>query len=90
MTVFFPFSNKFTAPFCIEECRLPNTDYSNFDVYKVYLFMLKVDKIINQESFNCWSAEQGDDISPRRKSGGIRNFSKLFLKTGYIQIYEEI
>ena len=77
MTVFFPFSNKFTAPFCIEECRLPNTDYSNFDVYKVYLFMLKVDLIINQESFNCWSAEQGDDISPRRESGSIRNFSKL-------------
>ena len=36
-------------------------DYSNIDVYKVYLFMLKVDKIINQETFNYWSAEQGDD-----------------------------
>ena len=27
--------------------------------------MLKVDKIINQESFNYWSAEQGGDNSPK-------------------------
>ena len=29
--------------------------------------MLKVDKIINQESFNCWSAEQGGDNSPKKR-----------------------
>ena len=65
MTVFFLFSYKFATPFCIEECLVPNVNYSNFDFYKVYLFMLKVDKIINQESFNYWSAEQGGDNSPQ-------------------------
>ena len=54
-------------PFCIEECLVPNVNYSNLDFYKVYLFMLKVDKIINQESFNCWSAEQGGDNSPKKR-----------------------
>ena len=78
MTVFFLVYNRFTTPVCIDECQVSNTDYSNFEVYKVYLFMLKVDKIINQESFNCWSAEQGDDIS-RKEALNLEKFTKLVL-----------